>query len=592
MKNLVGMLMFDIYADAKTIFREYVQNAYDSINNAVGQGLLNGRDATIEIGIDSRERLITIRDNGTGICAAEAAQTLLSVAGSKKNGNDQAGQFGIGRLVGGGYCNRLRFQTSAKGESVKTVVEIDTAEAWRLVKEDHTDRLATEVFDLCTVCTEEPENEDYHYFEVTLIGVRVDKDPELLDCERVSEFLRKVAPVEFDGPFLNGPLYKSARVSAELREKFDGLRTVRLFVNDTQVKKPYGTRIDGSPKKGDERDEILHVEYFKIDDEELGELGWGWYALTKFSTQIAGTDPKRYIRLRKHNIQIGDDDALNDLWTEKRGNSYFYGEFFATHKELKPNVERSGLVLNLVTNRLKDLLKEQFKKMWTLVGKANNIKNRIRDVRRIANTDAPLSEEDRQKIALCLKEFGKLGDNSSDTPRLHLQEAYRAEYEEAMRPYAHLLAELANTATPPPPDAREDDEEEEEETTANATAAEPTSEEQKSEEQREDKPQSSERHEPPAHRPSPRQRETNTEAEHGNENARPRATPQNPPAAPSSPTAHIATVASQTATTDLSETEILEIVFGCIERFGLNWKATTQLKAFIRSKLDERRRNG
>lgn len=584
MKNLVGMLMFDIYADAKTIFREYVQNAYDSINNAVEQGLLEPRDATILIGIDERERVITIKDNGTGIRTAEAAQTLLSVAGSKKNGNDQAGQFGIGRLVGGGYCERLRFQTSARGESVKTVVEIDTAKAWQLVKEDPTDRLATEVFDLCTACTEEQENEDEHYFEVTLIDVQVDKDPELLDCLKVTDFLREVAPVEFEGPFLNGPLYKSTRASAELKEKFDGLKTVRLFVNDTQVKKPYGTRIDGSPKKGDERDKILHVEYFKIDDTEYGELGWGWYALTKFSTQIADTDTKRCIRLRKHNIQIGDRDTLNPLWSETRGNSYFYGEFFATHEKLTPNVERSGLVLNPVTNRLNILLKEQFKKLLKLVRKASEIKNSIKKTPKIADPNAPIGEEDRQKIARCLNEFEKLGGNPSDTPLLHLQEAYRSEYEEAMRPYANLLAELANTTIAPTPTQPDGDEEdEEEETTANASAAEPTNEE----------PQNNTGHEPPTHSPTP-QRAASTEAGHGNENARPRAeapTRRGPQSSPAARTA-TASASSPATTTGLSETEILEVVFGCIERFGLNWKSATQLKTFIRSKLDERRRNG
>lgn len=589
MKNLVGMLMFDIYADAKTIFREYVQNSYDSINKAVEQGLLRRQDAMIEIGIDGRERLITIRDNGTGICAAEAAQTLLSVAGSKKNGNDQAGQFGIGRLVGGGFCKRLQFQTSAKGEGVKTVVKIDTAKAWQLVKEDPADRLATEVFDNCTNCTEEPEKEDYHYFEVTLIDVLAEKDPDLLDCQKVTDFLREVAPVEFDGPFLNGPLYKGARASAELGEKLDGLKTVQLFVNNNMVKKPYGTRIDGSPKKGDERDEILHVEYFKIDDQVYGELGWGWYALTKFSTQIADTDLKRCIRLRKHNIQIGDRDALSHLWSQARGNNYFYGEFFATHKELTPNVERNGLVLNPTTNRLYILLREQFKEMWRLVDKASNTKNRIKDVRKIVNADAPNCEEDRQRIARCLKEFERLGNNPSDAPLQHLQEAYRAEYEDAMRPYAPLLAELANTATPPPlANEEEEDDEEEGETAANATAAEPTNEEQREE----GGPQNSESHEPPAHRASSTPRATSNETELGNENARPRGGAPTRHETPPTPAARAATASSPAATAGLSETEILEIVFGCIERFGLNWKAENQLKAFIRSKLDEKRRNG
>jgi molecular chaperone HtpG len=48
----------------------------------------------------------------------------------------------------------------------------------------------------------------------------------------------------------------------------------------------------------------------------------------------------RGLRLRKENIQIGGEDALQKLFKEDRGNSYFVGEVFAVDKDLIPNSQR------------------------------------------------------------------------------------------------------------------------------------------------------------------------------------------------------------------------------------------------------------
>ena len=36
-KGLINLLMFTLYSDEKTIYREYVQNALDSINKAIDE---------------------------------------------------------------------------------------------------------------------------------------------------------------------------------------------------------------------------------------------------------------------------------------------------------------------------------------------------------------------------------------------------------------------------------------------------------------------------------------------------------------------------------------------------------------------------
>lgn len=63
-KGLINMLMFQMYGDEKLIYREYVQNARDAINDAVNHGILGAiTDGRISITIDSAKRFIEIRDN-------------------------------------------------------------------------------------------------------------------------------------------------------------------------------------------------------------------------------------------------------------------------------------------------------------------------------------------------------------------------------------------------------------------------------------------------------------------------------------------------------------------------------------------------
>ena len=110
-KDMLEQLMFSLYPDAETIYREYVQNACDSINEAAELGIIEKRDGHVSISIDKFRHTITIEDNGTGIKADEAEMTLKSIAHSQKKKGSAAGFYGIGRLVGGGYCEQLSFCT-------------------------------------------------------------------------------------------------------------------------------------------------------------------------------------------------------------------------------------------------------------------------------------------------------------------------------------------------------------------------------------------------------------------------------------------------------------------------------------------------
>lgn len=130
-KGLINMLMFQMYGDEKLIYREYVQNARDAINDAVNHGILGAiTDGRISITIDSAKRFIEIRDNGIGIPVERVESVLLDIADSNKDGESSAGQFGIGRLVGGYFCKKLSFRTTYKGEEFASEIVFDINTCW------------------------------------------------------------------------------------------------------------------------------------------------------------------------------------------------------------------------------------------------------------------------------------------------------------------------------------------------------------------------------------------------------------------------------------------------------------------------------
>lgn len=368
------MLMFQLYSDERTIYREYVQNALDSINKAIETRVLNQpKDGVVTIHIDAKHKVIKIKDNGAGIEAANAVRTLLDISPSNKDGISYAGMYGIGRLVGGGYCHELIFRTSARGEAIGTQITFDVDKIWQMVETDKEDYLATDVINACTKRETFSSEESDHFFEVELNGVKDDAAPSLLDTEAISNYLREVAPVEYKSEFKNTLIYKSTADKLEFKELHEGLEKVQVFVGETRIQKQYGLSIKGT------RDKINNIEYFKIENQEYGMLGWGWYALTKYTIQIPREDKLAGIRLRSHNIQIGDANLLSgtNYWKEDRSNSYFYGEFFVTHKNIRPNGARDGLVPTPESRALENGLRSYFENLKTLYTKANEAKKSI-----------------------------------------------------------------------------------------------------------------------------------------------------------------------------------------------------------------------
>ena len=431
-KNLIDLLMFSLYPDARTIYREYVQNALDSINMAVSQSILNqSKDGVVNINIDKRSRTIVILDNGTGISSEVAVQRLLDISSSTKDGVTAAGQFGIGRLVGGGYCHKLIFKTSAKGEAVATVVTFDVDRIEKMVKVDSENYLATYVMDTCTTKEIVAEKSDNHYFEVSLCDVKNDVGSILLESDEVIKYLNEVAPVGYSSQFSNGVIYHSLKENPGFEELHEQLEKVQVFVGGHKIEKQYGLKIEGTG------DEIDRLEYFKIESDKFGMLARGWFALTKYTIQISKDDPLQGIRLRKHNIQIGEKDLLSGqpLWKEQRGNSYFYGELFVTNPNIMPTAAREGLAPTPEKIALYDKLRELFKDLHGLYTKANAAKKAIDRIKEGTESLNKTTNANECRIAIDkidnkgIRAFDTLVNNVSYDSLKHMLGLYAADYQ-------------------------------------------------------------------------------------------------------------------------------------------------------------------
>jgi molecular chaperone HtpG len=397
-KNLIEILMYSMYDDAKVVLREYVQNAYDAINEAVDLGILEAaKYGYVNIILDNRHRSVHINDNGTGIVKKFAAKKLLDIADSFKDGKNTAGHYGIGRLTGLQFCERLIFRTSAKGEDEYTEVVFDSNMARMILNDTNDHRNAEEVVNSIATVTFGPEEIDKHYFEIEMENIRKDYS-QLLDEDSVREYLEEVAPIDYSTQFKN-LLINRAEIPPHIKSQRDNLKYIQLSINNlVDIRKRFGLEIEGTG------DKIKTLHYFDIIDDEYGLLAWGWFAITAFTKAIPIKDLNRGIRLRKKNIQVGTSNLLDKYFDESRGNNYFYGEVFAIHENLRPSSDRTALVATPEAGKFYELLKSKFKDLHKLYHLANELKGGLKDVAYGARLASGKGDEDFEVAKTKLEE--------------------------------------------------------------------------------------------------------------------------------------------------------------------------------------------
>ena len=342
-KYTLESLTTGMYSDPKIVYREYIQNSVDSLEHAVSLGMLEQQGMRIDIIVNADESYISIKDNGTGISAAEAAQTLMNVGSSKRRNTNNRGFRGIGRLGGMSYCNTLVFTTSAENEKVKTVVSFDCKKLRHLlVPGEYEDMSLSAVLGEITTIETFPEKEEKHYLCVEMVDVNGFSD--LLDIDAAKSYISQVAPL----PYQSRHFIYTSQLKSYLSDNGYIIEEFPIFVGENEsdlepVYKPNKSRFRSDRGKRTV-DEISSMKFFDVTvDGELYALGWygncGWYGFLS-EKEISG------FRVRKGNILIGDSHTMNAIFKEARFNGWTQGEIFIVTDKLIPNARRDDFEQN------------------------------------------------------------------------------------------------------------------------------------------------------------------------------------------------------------------------------------------------------
>lgn len=403
-KNILDNLTTGMYSDSKVIYREYIQNACDQIDLAVKQGLLAPKEGLVLIYTDIKKRYISIRDNATGVRASVFVEDLGDIANSNKQIGKNKGFRGIGRLCGLAYCKTLRFTTSFAGEPVKSTMTCDAQKMRQMLVENKKYTLDEIWSAIVSFDNTQAEDADAHYFEVEMFDINKE-NTDLLDEGKIRDYLSFVAPVPYKNTFiLRSQIYAHA---SEIGYTID---EYCIKVNGGQIFKEYTTKLkeqSGSTVKN--YDEISRLECKDFRDGEGKLIAWMWYGLSRFEKQIPKYNQMRGLRLRSANIQLGNDDVLEALFKEPRGNYYFVGEVFAVDKLLIPNSQRNYFNENESRVQFEDRLREYFiDVLYRLYYDANKIKNaykrqeeyiaKVEEFDKKSKSNGFVDDEERQRL--------------------------------------------------------------------------------------------------------------------------------------------------------------------------------------------------
>lgn len=331
--NILENLTTGMYQDSRVIYREYIQNACDQIDKAIHNSLLSKNEAKIQIWLDADSRCISIEDNATGIRASEFERTLANIADFDKKLGEDKGFRGIGRLCGLAYCRELIFTTTAKGENIISIMKCDAAKMRALISENERGQKHTAndvLHNIYSFDTKPTSDLDSHWFKVELIDINIE-NKDLLDFREIKDYLSFVAPVPYQNTFIyQTEIYNHAKEINYLIDEY------QIFLNGEPIFKKYKTTF----KTRNGEDKIFGIECKDILDNHNNLLAWVWIGVSRFKAVISKDCNMRGLRLRKENIQIGNEDALQKLFKEDRGHHYFIGEVFAVSKDLIPNSQR------------------------------------------------------------------------------------------------------------------------------------------------------------------------------------------------------------------------------------------------------------
>jgi molecular chaperone HtpG len=356
-KDVLELLSTSMYVDPMSIYREYVQNAADAIDDVRRAGQAsNDVRGSIDILIDAAGRTIKIRDDGTGIKSSSFARQLTALGASSKRGTLARGFRGVGRLAGLGYAQELVFRSRVAGETHVSEMRWDCRKLLATLRDtEFIGGLADIIQEVVSVREILGDGFPERFFEVEMKGVTRHKNDILLNSSAVAEYLSQVGPVPFAPDFRFGPEITAAIAAHGEYSYVD----ISISGMEGPLYRPHRDTLELGQKIHDEFTE-LELVHIPGSDGSIGAVAWilhhGYTGALPNAALVKG------LRLRCGNIQVGAATLLEDLFPETRFNSWSVGEVHVFDKRVVPNGRRdhfqSSVHFNNIVNHLAPVARE------------------------------------------------------------------------------------------------------------------------------------------------------------------------------------------------------------------------------------------
>ena len=324
--DILRLITAGMYDDPLVLFREYLQNAADSIASGGSSA------GSVKIEIDPVDSRLIITDDGPGLSHTEAVSRLVPIGNSAKDPAVDRGLRGIGRLSSLAFANDVHFTT--RTHSSAPVIRISwsgrTLRDPRLQKLD----VATAVEE-CTAIESLPEGDwPDQFFQVIVEGVTRYAASTLLNRDAVRRYIAEVCPVPFSPSF---PL--AVELADFLGEYTDNLvLDVRIVGDDLPIQRPFGEALPLTDSYAAPFERLETRIIPRLDGDQPAAILW--LAHTPYAGSIPRHLGVRGLRARSGNIQVGSDDVFRRLFHETRFNGWCVGEVHITDSRIVPNGRR------------------------------------------------------------------------------------------------------------------------------------------------------------------------------------------------------------------------------------------------------------
>jgi len=345
-KDVLELVSSAMYIDPLTIYREYIQNAADAIDDARQTGLLPlAKPGRVEIDFDTATRRVLIRDNGSGLGWPNFVRRMTSLGASSKRGGTARGFRGVGRLAGLGYAQQLIFRSRADGERLVSELTWDCRAlraALRSIEED--EGVAEAIRRVVSIARLDGPNYPNRFFEVEIKGVVRLRSDKLMSPSAVADYLAQVAPVPFAPEF---PFSETIRAALSPVVRLADL-DVRISGLEGPIYRPHRKEFVENKRQVRFED----VEVVRIPGVDGGDAAVGWLLHHEYDGAVPIATGFKGLRLRGGNIQVGGHALLEELFSEPRFNAWSIGEIHVVDPRIVPNARRDDFEQNAHYNNL------------------------------------------------------------------------------------------------------------------------------------------------------------------------------------------------------------------------------------------------